>query len=115
MPKSTLSHQALPTDQADRLIQLGQRIRLARKRRRITLKALASRMFVDEKTLRRLENGESGVSLGVLVTALFCFDLENDLDRVADLKTDDLGNVLDRQRYEGIQRVRAKKDKKLDF
>ena len=115
MSKNTLSHKALPPDQADRLVQLGKRIRIARKRRRITLQSLASRMFVDEKTLRRLEKGEPGVSLGVLVTALFCLDLENDLDRVADLKTDDLGNVLDRHRYEGIQRVRAKKDKKLDF
>ncbi|MCF8037980.1 MAG: helix-turn-helix domain-containing protein [Desulfohalobiaceae bacterium] len=115
MPKNTLSHKALPPDQADRLVQLGQRIRIARKRRRMTLQSLASRMFVDEKTLRRLEKGDPGVSLGVLLTALFCLDLENDLDRVADLKTDDVGNVLDRQRYERIQRVREKKDKKLDF
>ena len=115
MPKNTLSHKALPADQADRLTQLGQRIRLARKRRRITLNTLASRMFVDEKTLRRLEKGDPGVSLGVLVTALFCLDLENDLDRVADLKTDDVGNILDRQRYDKTQRVREKKDRKLDF
>lgn len=115
MSKNTLSHKALPPDQADRLIQLGQRIRIARKRRRMTLQSLASRMFVDEKTLRRLEKGDPGVSLGVLLTALFCLDLENDLDRVADLKTDDVGNVLDRQRYERIQRVRKKKDRKMDF
>ena len=115
MPKSTLSHKALPTDQADQLIQLGQRVRLPRQLGRITLKALASRMFVDEKTLRRLEKGDPGVSLGVLVTALFCLDLENDLDKVADLKTDEVGNILDRQRYDKTHRVRNKKDRKLDF
>ena len=115
MPKSTPSHKALPSDQANRLAQLGDRIRLARKRRKITLKTLATRMFVDEKTLRRLEKGDPGVSLGVLATALFCLSMEEDLDKLASQETDKVGNMLDHQRYEDIQRVRETKDKKLDF
>lgn len=115
MPKSTPSHQALPSDQVNRLVQLGNRIRLARKRRKITLKTLAARMFVDEKTLRRLEKGDPGVSMGVLATALFCLSMEEDLDKVASQEMDKVGNLLDRQKYEGVQRVREAKDKKLDF
>ncbi len=115
MTKKTLSHQGLPPGQADQLVQLGARIRLARKRRRMTLKRLASKMFVDEKTLRRLEKGDPGTSLGVLISALFCLRLEQDLDRVADEKTDRLGNILDRQRYDNMERVRENFDTKLDF
>ena len=72
-------------------------------------------MFVDEKTLRRLEKGDPGVSLGVLATALFCLNMEGDLDKLASQETDKVGNMLDRQRYEDVQRVRETKDKKLDF
>ena len=115
MPKSTPSHKALPSDQAKRLVQLGNRIRLARKRRKITLKTLADRMLVDEKTLRRLEKGDPGASLGVLATALFCLSMEEDLDKLANHETDKVGNLLDRQRYEEVQRVRETNDKKLDF
>lgn len=72
-------------------------------------------MFVDEKTLRRLEKGDPGVSMGVLTTALFCLSMEEDLDKLANQETDKAGNILDRQKYEGVQRVRETKDKKLDF
>lgn len=70
---------------------------------------------MDEKTLRRLEKGDPGVSMGVLTTALFCLSMEEDLDKLANQETDKAGNILDRQKYEGVQRVRETKDKKLDF
>jgi len=48
------------------LKHVGEHIRLARKRRGMTMEQLAQAMLVTRKTLSRLEAGEPGISLGVL-------------------------------------------------
>ena len=96
------------------LRQLGEHIRIARKRRRITMAEMASRMCATRKTLSRLENGEPGVSLGVVAMALWVLGLENDLMPVADPEKDQVGIFKERQRLP--KRVRTKQDNKnLDF
>ena len=59
--------------------RIGERIRLARRRRGISQSDMAERMFVTRKTLSRLENGEVSVSLGVLLSALWVLGLEREL------------------------------------
>lgn len=115
MTKKSLSTASLPEKQIEALRQLGERIRIARKRRGLTLSVLAERMLVSEKTLRRLEQGEPGVGLGVLASALFCLDLSGGLEGVAAMETDQLGTFLERQRLGRMRGVRTRKDRKLDF
>lgn len=115
MTKSTLSSKGLPGSQLLALANLGKRIRTARKRRGITLAELAARMLVSVKTLRNLEYGEPGVSLAVFVSALFCLELAGDLEPVAAMETDQLGQFLERQRLERMPSVRKRKNTKLDF
>lgn len=71
---------------------LGERIRLARVRRRLTATEMAERMDVTRVTLRRLEHGDLSVGLGVLVRALGVLGLEEDLMRIA--AEDELGRQL---------------------
>jgi transcriptional regulator with XRE-family HTH domain len=62
------------------LTHLGQRIRQARIARNLTLAELASRVFVTEKTLRRIESGDPGASLSLLVNTLFALGRLQDMD-----------------------------------
>lgn len=72
--------------------ELGERIRLARLRRRIPMVELAARVGVSRPTLLRLERGDASVSLAVLVRVLSVLGLLDELDQIA--SDDDLGQRL---------------------
>jgi transcriptional regulator with XRE-family HTH domain len=74
------------------LKDLGESIRLARLRRKITTTMLAERAGMTRKTLKSIEMGDSGVSLGAFANVLFCLGLQNDLAAVA--QTDEFGRKL---------------------
>jgi transcriptional regulator with XRE-family HTH domain len=71
---------------------LGERLRLARLRRRISLTDLAKRVGVSRNTLARLERGDLATSLAVLASVLSVLGLEEDLDLLA--RDDELGQRL---------------------
>ncbi len=71
---------------------LGENIKLARMRRRISATMLAQRAGMSRMTLRAIENGEATVSLGAYANVLFSLGLENDLLMIA--KDDVLGRKL---------------------
>lgn len=68
---------------------LGDRLRLARLRRRMTLNEMAARAGTTRLTLARLERGDLSVSLGLLARMLGVLGLEADVDRIA--SDDELG------------------------
>ncbi len=74
------------------LEKLGENIRLARLRRRISATMLAERAGMTRMTLRAIENGEATVSMGAYANVLFSLGLENDLALIA--KDDLLGRKL---------------------
>ncbi|TVR17182.1 MAG: transcriptional regulator [Planctomycetota bacterium] len=74
------------------LSDLGMRISYARKRRSLTRKALAGRAGISEYTLRRVESGEIGVTIGAYVAVLYALGLAGDLAAVAE--ADPLGRDL---------------------
>ena len=116
MTQTSLGKDGLPLPLRQKIAQVGQQIKLARKRRGLTMQAMADRMFVARKTLHRLESGEPGVSFGILAAALLILGLEDDLDHLARPEADRTANLLDRQRYDEKQRVRpAKAEVDLDF
>lgn len=93
---------------------IGERISKARKRRRVTMEDMASRMFVTRNTLSRLEKGDPGVSLGVLASALWVLGLEKDLLEICVPEKDKTGLYLESRRLPERVRKSASSDD-LDF
>ena len=70
-------------------------MQLARRRRRIRQRDLAARMGVSVSTLRALEAGEPGVSMGSFAMALLALGMLSRLDDLGDVGQDDIGLLMD--------------------
>ncbi len=74
------------------LRELGDRLRLARLRRGLSAKQVAARSGMAPMTLRSLERGGSGVTMGAYLSVMQVLGLEQDLNLVA--QADRLGRTL---------------------
>ncbi len=115
MTRKTPSKEGLPFSLRKKIMTVGHNIRLARKRRGLTMQDMAKRMFVTRKTLNRLESGDPGVSMSILAAALMTLGLESDLEKLANPEMDNTGNIIDREKYAQKQRVRQQKKIDIDF
>ena len=93
-----MSNFAIPLHVSERVVQLGQRIRVARIRRGWSVADLASKAGVNRNTLTALELGKPGTAIGVCFTVLWALGLEKSLDAVADPDTDVHGKALEASR-----------------
>ena len=87
-----------PLQAAERVAQLGQRIRLARIRRDWSVADLASKAGINRNTLTALELGKPGTAIGVCFTVLWALGLDKNLEAVADPDTDLHGKALEASR-----------------
>ena len=75
-----------------RLDVIGENLRLARLRRKLSAEQISERAGIDRSTLYRIERGDASVSFGAYVNVLFCLGLDRDLDEIG--KDDVLGRKL---------------------
>ena len=74
----------------------------------MTISDLAAKMLSSSKTVQRLEKGDTGISLGVLMAALMCLGLEKDMEKVAGMETDAVALAHDRRRLLDKKRRRGR-------
>ena len=103
----------LPGEVRDLMAGLGANLRIARKRRKMSVAALAERLMVSAPTVRKLEAGQPTVSLGVLATALWVLGLSHQFTSLAAPEADEAGLRAELRRLAG-QRKRGAGDD-LDF
>lgn len=96
----------LPSVQKD-LVQLGENIRLARLRRKLSAEQVAERSNISRKTLWAVETGSPGVAIGTYAQVLFVLGLEKNLMKVAE--DDKLGRKI--QDADLVVKKRAPKKK----
>ncbi len=71
---------------------LGEQIKLARLRRRLTAEQLAERANIGRSTLWHVEKGSEHISIGIILKVLSVFGMEEDLKIIA--RDDELGQKL---------------------
>jgi transcriptional regulator with XRE-family HTH domain len=89
------------------LADLGENLRLARLRRKLSAEQVAERAGVSRSTLHLMENGSAGISLGKLVQVLAVLGLEQDLSAVG--SDDVLGRKLEDARLTETRRRAPKR------
>lgn len=94
MTKDSRAKKGLPPSVARVLRKLGADISVARRRRGIPMDLMAERAFIDRKSLRRIERGDPGVSVGIYASVLFVLGLIDRLSALVDPSHDTLGQDL---------------------
>lgn len=74
------------------LEQMGENIKLARKRRKLTTIQVAERAGIARSTLYLIEKGDASVTLGAYFNVLRVLGLQNDIVKLA--ADDDFGRKL---------------------
>ncbi|MGH7647946.1 MAG: helix-turn-helix domain-containing protein [Gemmatimonadaceae bacterium] len=95
MPRSTSPP---PSTVRRTLRQLGSDLRDSRRRRRIPTAVLADRALISRSTLRRVEQGDPAVSLGVYATVFWALGLADRFVGLAAPSRDVVGLALEEER-----------------
>ena len=108
---SKSSIESLPAPVARALEKLGADLALARRRRRLTQASMAERLRVSEATVRRMEHGDSGISLGTIAQAFFVLGELDKISRLLDTASDDIGlSLMNEQLPQRVRKKRVKPD-----
>lgn len=105
----------LPTEAADRVKELGYRLRLARVRRGMSIAEVAAKAGINRNTLNALELGKPGVAIGAYVTVLWALGLDRTLEAVAHPDADTHGKTLEASRRPARVRKSQKSKNEYDF
>jgi transcriptional regulator with XRE-family HTH domain len=101
-----------PFEVSDGLREVGQAIRAARLRRRQPASDLAARVGVSIPTLRKLENGDPTVSLGVFAKAAWVLGLLPAIQQAVSPGNDQLAAAIETGRLP--RRARRTRELSLD-
>jgi transcriptional regulator with XRE-family HTH domain len=91
MSKASRSYRALPAIAVDQLQKLGRDIEVARKRRHLSMREMATRMMVNLKTVQRLEKGDPTVGIGIVAAALWILGMHRRLGDLVAPESDTTG------------------------
>lgn len=101
------AYEILPTPVRRSLRKLGRDIRVARKKRRLTVAMMMERVGVSKVTYLKVEKGDPRVGIGIYGTTLMALGLGTPLEHVADPAEDEEGLALEEARLP--ERVRPRR------
>lgn len=101
------AYEILPIPVRRALRKLGRDIRVARKKRRLTVAMMMERVGVSKVTYLKVEKGDPRVGIGIYGTTLMALGLGTPLADMADPAEDDEGLALEEARLP--ERVRTKR------
>ena len=107
MPKTARAILQMPPATVAAIEKLGADLAVARLRRKESLKTWAQRMGVSVPTLQRLEAGDPGVGIGIVVTALWLIQRDDALAQLAAPELDQGAIELDIRHAQALGRARA--------
>ena len=105
----------IPIEAAERVGELGHRLRVARTRRGMSIAEVAAKAGINRNTLNALELGKHGVAVGAYVTVLWALGLDKTLDGVAHPDADTHGKTLEASRRPARIRKSQKSKNEYDF
>lgn len=111
MPNSTTT----PFEVSQAVQLLGERIRLARVRRRMSQDELANACKLTRRTLYRVESGAPGIAIGSIYAVLWALGLLSTTKGVADPDADEHGKTLEAARQARRVRHPSEKPNEHDF
>jgi transcriptional regulator with XRE-family HTH domain len=101
----------LPAPVMRALKKLGADIALARRRRHLTQESMAERLRISEATVRRMERGDFGTSIGTIARAFFVLGELDKITGLLDTASDDIGlSLMNEQLPHRVRRKRIKPD-----
>ena len=109
MPRPLQLNDPAPFAVKDGARQIGERLALARKRRRLTLRELAAKAGISYDTARAVEAGHLQTGLGAYLAMLWAMGMESEIEAFAHTDRDDEGKQLELTRLP--QRVRRRLEK----
>ncbi len=89
------------------LRKLGADIAVARRKRRLTVAMMLERTSLSKQTYQRIEKGDPAASIGAYAMCLFALGFNDPFGDIADMRDDDTGLLLDKERLP--KRVRVPK------
>ncbi|MES2615135.1 MAG: helix-turn-helix domain-containing protein [Bdellovibrionota bacterium] len=97
------------------MVQLGLKLKGARKRRRWTLANFAQRVGIARSTAQRLEKGDPSINLGAFVNAIFILGLEAEIKNLLAPERDTRGFLSVMSREPKRIRETLEEKNKLNF
>jgi predicted transcriptional regulator len=94
--KLKTSHSLVPSTVVEACRDLGERLKVARQRRKLTQVQLARRAGLTAFTIARIEKGFVSTELASIVRVLWAMGLEGTLLGVADMAHDEVGQAMGR-------------------
>ncbi|MFC1524288.1 helix-turn-helix domain-containing protein [Thermodesulfobacteriota bacterium] len=115
MARKTMAYEGLSQTASKELKLLGEYIKIARKRRKISIRVFAERMMVSPPTVIALEKGRPSVSIGVFLQALTALSMDNHFSDFLAPENDKIGLGQEIRRIKAAGSRKHKKITELDL
>ena len=103
---------AIPNQVNRALQKLGNDLKEARIKRRLTMELVAERAGITRVTLSKVEKGNPAVLIGIYAKTLFVLGLIENLYNLADANNDEIGRILESENLPIRVRYKRRSQKK---